>query len=60
MPVSRFAVLELVKDTTEYEAVAATAQRNLILGTVAILFVAVLLALFLGRSMSRPLTASPL
>jgi methyl-accepting chemotaxis protein len=51
------AVLELVKDTTEYEAVAATAQRNLILGTVAILFVAVLLALILGRSMSRPLTA---
>ena len=31
------AVLEIVKDTTEYEAAAASSQRNLILGTVAIL-----------------------
>ncbi|HWD29620.1 MAG TPA: cache domain-containing protein, partial [Rhizomicrobium sp.] len=51
------AVLEIIKDTTEYEAAAASAQRNLILGTVAILIVAVLLAFLLGRGLSRPLTA---
>jgi methyl-accepting chemotaxis protein len=51
------AVLEIIKDTTEYEAAAATAQRNLILGTVAILAAAVLLAFLLGRGLSRPLTA---
>ena len=51
------AVIELVKDTTEYEAAAARSQRNLILGTIAILVVAALLALLLGRGMSRPLTA---
>ncbi len=51
------AVIELVKDTTEYEAAAASSQRNLILGTIAILVAAALLALLLGRGMSRPLTA---
>jgi methyl-accepting chemotaxis protein len=51
------AVLELVKDTTEYEAASARSQRTQILGTLAILVVAALLALLLGRGMSRPLTA---
>jgi methyl-accepting chemotaxis protein len=51
------AVIELVKDTAEYEAAAASAQRNLILGTVAILAGAVLLAFLLGRGLSRPLAA---
>lgn len=51
------AVIELVKDTTEYEAASASSQRTLILGTIAILVATALLALFLGRSMSRPLTA---
>ena len=51
------AVMELVKDTSEYEAAAASSQRHLILGTVAILAGAVLLAFLLGRGMSRPLTA---
>ncbi|MDP1585989.1 MAG: cache domain-containing protein, partial [Bradyrhizobium sp.] len=47
------AVLEVIKDTTEYEAAAASSQRNLILGTVAILAGAVLLAFLLGRGLSR-------
>jgi methyl-accepting chemotaxis protein len=51
------AVLEVIKDTTEYEAAAASSQRSLILGTVAILAGAVLTALFVGRGMSRPLIA---
>jgi methyl-accepting chemotaxis protein len=51
------AVLELVKDTTEYEAVAASVQRNLIIGTIVILGVGVLMALLVGRSLSRPLAA---
>jgi methyl-accepting chemotaxis protein len=51
------AVIELVKDTTEYEAAAASSQRNLIFGAVAILSAAVLLAFLLGRGLSRPLTA---
>jgi methyl-accepting chemotaxis protein len=51
------AVIEIIKDTTEYDAAAATAQRNLILGTVAILAVAVVLAFLLGRGLSRPLAA---
>lgn len=50
-------VLEVIKDTTEYEAAAATSQRNLILGTVAILAAAVVLAFLLGRGLSRPLAA---
>ncbi|MBR1208396.1 MULTISPECIES: methyl-accepting chemotaxis protein [unclassified Bradyrhizobium] len=51
------AVLEIIKDTSDYEAAAASAQRNLILGTVAILAAAVLLAFLLGRGLSRPLIA---
>jgi methyl-accepting chemotaxis protein len=51
------AVIELVKDTTEYEAASASSQRTLIFGTVAILVAAALLAFLLGRGMSRPLTA---
>lgn len=51
------AVLEVIKDTTEYEAAAAGSQRNLVLGTAAILAGAVLLAFLLGRGLSRPLTA---
>ncbi|MEA2831180.1 MAG: methyl-accepting chemotaxis protein [Bradyrhizobium sp.] len=51
------AVIELVKDTTEYEAAAASSQRNLILGTLAILVGSALLAFLLGRGMSHPLTA---
>ena len=50
-------ILEVIKDTTEYEAAAASSQRSLILGTIAILFGAVALALLLGRGLSRPLTA---
>jgi methyl-accepting chemotaxis protein len=50
-------LLEVIKDTTEYEAAAATSQRHLILGTVAILAVAIVLAFLLGRGLSRPLTA---
>jgi methyl-accepting chemotaxis protein len=49
------AVIEVIKDTTEYEAATANAQLVLILGIVAILAVAVVLAFFLGRSVSNPL-----
>jgi methyl-accepting chemotaxis protein len=51
------AVIELVRDTTDYEAASASSQRNLVLGTIAILVAAALLAFLLGRGMSRPLTA---
>jgi methyl-accepting chemotaxis protein len=51
------AVMELVKDTTEYEAASASSQRNLIIGASVILAAAALLAFLLGRGMSRPLTA---
>jgi methyl-accepting chemotaxis protein len=51
------AVIEVIKDTTEYEAAATRAQRDLLLATVAILAGAALLAFLLGRGMSRPLTA---
>ena len=51
------AVLEVIKDTTEYEAAASSSQRNLMIGTVVILAAAVLLAFLLGRGLSRPLTA---
>jgi methyl-accepting chemotaxis protein len=51
------AVLELIKDTTEYDAAAWSEERDLILGIAAILVIAVLLALALGRSVTRPLTA---
>src|SRR6202046_5702394 len=51
------AVIELVKDTTAYEAASTSSQRTLIFGTIAILIAAALLALVIGRGMSRPLTA---
>jgi methyl-accepting chemotaxis protein len=51
------AVLEIVKDTTQYEAAATDAQRTLLLGTLAILAGAALVAFLLGRGMSRPLVA---
>jgi methyl-accepting chemotaxis protein len=51
------AVLEVIKDTAEYEAAAASSQRSLIFATLAILAFAALLAFLLGRGMSRPLTA---
>jgi methyl-accepting chemotaxis protein len=51
------AVIELVKDTTAYEAASASSQRNLIAGALAILAAAALLAFLLGRGMSRPLIA---
>jgi methyl-accepting chemotaxis protein len=51
------AVIEMVKDITEFEAAAASAEWNLISATASILGVGVLLALVLSRSLSRPLTA---
>jgi methyl-accepting chemotaxis protein len=51
------AVIEVIKDTTEYEAAATSSQRNLLLGTAVILVAAVLLAFLLGRGLSRPLAA---
>ena len=51
------AVLEVIKDTTAYEAAATSSQRNLMIGTVVILAAAVLLAFLLGRGLSRPLAA---
>jgi methyl-accepting chemotaxis protein len=51
------AVVELVKNTREYEESAANSRRTLILGTLAILAGAALLALLLGRGMSKPLRA---
>jgi methyl-accepting chemotaxis protein len=51
------AVLEVIKDTTAYEAAATSSQRNLMIGTVVILAAAILLAFLLGRGLSRPLAA---
>ena len=51
------AVIELIKDTTDYESIASGARRNLIIATSIILCVGILLALALGRGLSRPLTA---
>jgi methyl-accepting chemotaxis protein len=51
------AVLEVVKDTTAYEAATASSQRNLMIGTAIILSIAVLVAFLLGRGLSRPLAA---
>ena len=50
-------VLEVIKDTTAYEAAAASSQWRLVIGTLAILAVAAFLAFLLGRGLSRPLTA---
>ncbi|HLG80313.1 MAG TPA: methyl-accepting chemotaxis protein [Bradyrhizobium sp.] len=51
------AVLEIIKDTTAYEAAASRAQTTLLLATLGILAIAALLAFLLGRGMSRPLVA---
>ncbi len=51
------AVLEIIKDTTAYEAAASRAQTTLLVATLAILAGAALLAFLLGRGMSRPLVA---
>jgi methyl-accepting chemotaxis protein len=51
------AVLEIIKDTTAYEAAAASSGQSLILATLAILAGAALLAFLLGRGLSRPLGA---
>jgi methyl-accepting chemotaxis protein len=51
------AVLELAKDTTEYEAAKASALRNLMLAAAVILLLAGLGALLLGRGLSRPIAA---
>jgi methyl-accepting chemotaxis protein len=50
------AVVELIKDTTEYEAASASSQRTQIFGTIIILLVAASMAFFQGRGMSRPLS----
>ena len=51
------AVIEVIKDTTEYEAAASSSQRNLMIGTAVILAGAIVLAFLLGRGLSRPLAA---
>jgi methyl-accepting chemotaxis protein len=51
------AVIEIIKDTTAYEAAATSAQMTLLLATLFILAGAALLAFLLGRGMSRPLVA---
>ena len=51
------AVLELIKDTTAYEAAASASRDHLLIGTGTILVLAVLFALLLGRSMSKPIVA---
>jgi len=51
------AVLELAKDSTEYEIANANAWRKMMLGTAVVLLVAGLLAFFLGRSLTRPVAA---
>jgi methyl-accepting chemotaxis protein len=51
------AVIEVIKDTTEYEQASSVAQRSLLLGTAVILAGAILLAFLLGRGLSRPLAA---
>jgi methyl-accepting chemotaxis protein len=51
------AVLEVVKDTTRYEAAASASLRNLLLGTGVVLVLAILVAIFLSRGITRPLAA---
>jgi methyl-accepting chemotaxis protein len=52
-----FAVLELVKDTTQYQAAKTNALRSLVLAAAVILVLAGLGAFFLGRGLSRPVAA---
>jgi methyl-accepting chemotaxis protein len=51
------AVIEVIKDTSAYEAAAASAQMLMMVGTAVILAAAVAMALLLGRSVALPLTA---
>ena len=51
------AVLELVKDTTQYEAAAASARRSLVLATLGVLVLAIVTAILLARGLTRPLAA---
>ena len=51
------AVLELVLDTSAYEAAASSARLQLVGVIAGVLIAAVLLGLMLGRSLSRPLLA---
>jgi methyl-accepting chemotaxis protein len=51
------AVLELVRDTTAYEAAAAAARRDLAIGSFLIVLAALGVALVLARSLSRPVLA---
>jgi|GEM_PF-449091 len=51
------AVLELLKDTSEEKAAVARGQVKLLIGVSITLIVSVLLALVLGRSLSRPIKA---
>jgi methyl-accepting chemotaxis protein len=51
------AVLEIVKDTTLYQAAKSAALRNLMLGAAVTLLIGGLIALFLGRGLSRPVIA---
>ncbi len=50
------AVLELVQDTGDLDAVAAHVRARLLVVTLAILVIAVLLGLFVARGLSRPIT----
>jgi methyl-accepting chemotaxis protein len=49
------AVIQLVKDTTEFQTVARTARRDLMAGTLLVVAVAIVLALLLGSSLARPI-----
>jgi methyl-accepting chemotaxis protein len=52
-----FAVIELVKDTTQYQAARTNALRSLVLAAAVILLLAGLGAFLLGRGLSRPVAA---
>jgi methyl-accepting chemotaxis protein len=52
-----FAVLELVRDTTQYQAARTNALRSLVLAAAVILLLAGLGAFLLGRGLSRPVAA---
>ena len=51
------AVLEIVKNTALYEVARSAAMRNLMLSTAAILLIGGIVALLLGRGLSRPIAA---
>ena len=52
-----FGVLEVSRDISDLHAAAAAAKRNLILGAVAALSLAILIGFFLARGVSRPILA---